>query len=58
MTWAEFKRRAEELGVEDGDQIGFDSIDDDGRAYFNRTYYCKFVAPARKKGNGKSTTGD
>ena len=34
MTWAEFKKRAEDLGVQDSDQIGIDAIDDEGRAVY------------------------
>jgi hypothetical protein len=39
MTWKEFKARCEELGIEDDQQIGIDSIDDDGVALFHVETY-------------------
>ena len=34
MTWGELKKRCEELGIQDDDQVGIIQIDDDGRAWF------------------------
>ena len=34
MTWAEFKKRCEELGAEDNDQTGIREVTEDGVAIF------------------------
>lgn len=41
VTWLEFKRRAEELGVEDDDEIGIVAIDDEGFATFDQTGFMR-----------------
>jgi len=45
MTWAEFKKRAEELGVEDDQQIGIDSIDDNGLAHLTIATFLPLKGP-------------
>lgn len=53
MTWLEFKRRAEILGVLDSDEIEVDEITDDGIALFPDGSIARIVPKERFHGYPK-----